>query len=150
MLASNLEVYVVEVYKATQNGEEITCSDLAKRLGLPIRTAIQSVQRIHYQKYLNYTTYQPIKITPKGEKLAKYIISKDLLIDSFLDILQINQNSELEKETMAQCLNHDMLERIEQFVLFVNQHPEIINRYKLYLEHQQKNRILEPVPVEDR
>lgn len=150
MLSSSLEIYLIEIYKSVENQEEVTCSDVAKKLNIPIKKVIQAVQRMHYQKYVQYTTYQPIKITPRGEQLARYLISKDKLLDNFLDILQITQNIDSEKESMQQYLSYDSLKQIEQFVLFVNKHPEITNRYKLFLEKRQQNSILEQIPPEDR
>ncbi|OOB78604.1 MAG: hypothetical protein BEN19_08760 [Epulopiscium sp. Nuni2H_MBin003] len=150
MISTSLEMYLIEIYMQVESDEEITCSDIARSLDVPIKKVIQAAQRLHYQKYIQYTTYQPITMTKKGEKLAKYIISKDKLLDNFLDILQITENTALEKETMGQYLSYEALSQIEQFVTFVNSYPEILNRYKLYLKKNSATSILEPIPEEER
>ncbi len=149
MLSPSLEKYLTAVYLAIQNGEEITCSEIAKKLEVATTKAIQGIQRLHYQKYLNYTTYQPIEMTPKGEQLARHIISKYILIDRFIQILQL-EDMDAERDAMGQLFSDEMLEQLEQFVLFIEQHPEIISRYQVYLGTRQSSRILEPRPSEDR
>ncbi|OON91246.1 MAG: hypothetical protein ATN34_05225 [Epulopiscium sp. Nele67-Bin002] len=149
MLSPSLEKYLIEVHMSIQNGEEVTCSEIAKKLNVTTTKTIQGIQRLHYQKYLHYTTYQPIEMTERGEQLAKYIIPKYMLIDRFLDMLQL-EDMQADRDAMAQLFSDDMLEHIEQFVLFVEQYPEIINRYQLYLNNRQSSRILATKPDEDR
>jgi len=149
MISISLQAYLVEIYKMKEENIEISCLKIAKKMNIPIKKSIQAAQRLHYQNYIQYTTYQPIQITPRGEQMARYIISKNRLLYNFLDILQITQNIELEKESMQQCFSDSALNQIEQFVLFINQYPEITNYYKLFLNEQSKMSILEKIPPED-
>ncbi len=150
MLSPSLENYLIVIYEATKRGEEVTCADVAKYVNIPLKKVIPSIQRIHYQKYICYTAYQPIKMTEKGEQLAEFLLSRETLLDEFIKILQLTENIEEEKETMGQYFTIETLERMEKFVLFVNQHPEILNRYKSFLKKPLKTRILEQLPEDER
>lgn len=150
MLSSSLEEYLITIYEINEKEEEIKCNEVAKVLNVPLKKAIQAIQRMHYQKYVVYSPYQPLVITEKGKKEAKYLLSRNQLIDEFLDILQITENIETEKESMRQYLSYQTLEAIEKFVLFNRQYPEVVNRYKIFLKRKPRTRIIEDMPEEDQ
>lgn len=147
MLSSSLEKYLILIYELSMKEEEMKCSELARTLNVPLKKVIQALQRMHYQKYISYTAYQPLTITEKGQQMARFLISRDALIEEFLALIQMNMDEE-EKDTMKQYLSYEALKAIEQFVAFVRQYPEITNRYKLYLKRNQGESILEPLPNE--
>ena len=149
MLSSSLEQYLIHIYKLSEQGQEIKSSELSTELNMPLKKTIQALQRMHFQKYIVYLAYQPIAITDKGKEMAKYLISRDELIDEFLDILQLTDNREEEREGMKQFLSYEALEGIERFVCFVRQYPEIINRYRSYSKRKMRVKILEPLPEEE-
>ncbi|MDA3733918.1 hypothetical protein PBV87_20805 [Niameybacter massiliensis] len=149
MLSSSLEQYLIHIYKLSEQGQEIKSSELSTELNMPLKKTIQALQRMHFQKYIVYLAYQPITITDKGKEMAKYLISRDELIDEFLDILQLTNNREEEREGMKQFLSYEALESVERFVCFVRQYPEIINRYRLYSKRKMRIKILEPLPEEE-
>lgn len=148
VISSSLEQYLIHIYKLSEQGQEIKSSDLSNQLNMPLKKTIQALQRMHFQKYINYLSYQPINITDKGKDMAKYLISRDALIDEFVEILQL-PHSEEEKEGMKQLLSYESLESIERFVCFVRQYPEIINRYRLYNKRKMRQKILESLPREE-
>ncbi|MGL4343950.1 MAG: metal-dependent transcriptional regulator [Cellulosilyticaceae bacterium] len=149
MLSSSLETYLVAMYNMTNEGTELKSSEITRALNVPLKKTIQALQRLHYQKYVVYTPYQPLSITEKGIAMAKYLAARNLVIDEFLDILQIMENRETEKEAMQQYLSQETLQAIERFVIFTKQYPEIVVRYKLFAKRKPKVRLLEELPPED-
>ncbi|MEF9960199.1 MAG: iron dependent repressor, metal binding and dimerization domain protein [Niameybacter sp.] len=149
MLSSSLEQYLIHIYKLSEQGQEIKSSDLSTELSMPLKKTIQALQRMHFQKYIIYLAYQPITITDKGKEMARYLVSRDTLIDEFLDILQLTDHKEEERESLKQFLSYETLESIERFVCFVRQYPEIMNRYRLYNKRKMRCKILEPLPEEE-
>lgn len=129
--------------------EEIKCSELAKAVNVPLKKAIQALQRMHYQKYIVYLAYQPLTITEKGKEMARFLISRDALMEEFISLLQLPDRTEEEKDTIKQYLSPETLECIERFVAFNRQYPEVMNRYKLFCKRKLKNRLLETPPEED-
>lgn len=149
VLSSSLEQYLIHIYQKTKQGTEIKSGELTSELNMPLKKTIQALQRMHYQKYIIYLAYQPITITDKGREMAKYLLSRNELIDEFLEILQITEHKQEESEAMKQYLSKESLECIDRFVCFVKQYPEIINRYKLYNKRKIRTKILEASPEED-
>lgn len=149
VLSSSLEKYLIAIYKLAEKEEEIKSSELAKSLNVPLKKTIQALQRMHYQKYIVYLAYQPLTITDKGKEMARFLISRDALIEEFISILQLPESSEEDKETLKQYLSFETLESIERFVAFIHQYPEVTNRYKLFCKRKLKTRLLEPIPEEE-
>lgn len=150
MLSSSLEKYLVGIYKMAVADKELKSTDISKEINQPLQKTIQALQRMHYQKYIMYSPYQPLKLTEQGKQMAEYLIARESLVEEFLSLLQIKENKELEKETMQQYLSYESLEAIERFVLFNRQYPEITQRYKLLLKRKTTLKLLPPIPENER
>ena len=150
MLSSSLEKYLVGMYKMALADKELKSTDVAKEINQPLQKTIQALQRMHYQKYITYSPYQPIKLTEQGTQMAKYLMAREALVEEFLTLLQINEHKELEKETMQQYLSYESLEAIEKFVLFNRQYPEISQRYNLLMKKKFVTKLLPPIPENER
>jgi Mn-dependent DtxR family transcriptional regulator len=150
MLSPSLEEHLIQIYKMSTQGEELKSSEICKALGVPLKKTIQALQRMHYQKLLLYLPYQPLSLTPKGEDMAKFLISRNKLVDDFLEILQITQNIETEKEMMQNNFSYETLKALERLTVFMHQYPEVLSRYRLFSKRKLKVRILEPLPEEEK
>lgn len=150
MLSSSLEKYLICLYQMLEANKDIKISDLSKKMNQPLQKTIQALQRMHYQKYVVYSTYQPLKMTEQGRKMAKYLIARNTLIDEFFNLLCITKNKEAEKEAAAQYLSYDSLINIERFILFNKTYPEIFERFKLALSMDEEKSILPPIPEEEK
>lgn len=146
MLSSSLEKYLMCIHQMLQTEKEIKSTDIAKQMNQPLQKVIQALQRLHYQKHIVYSAYQPLKLTDKGKSMAEYLSAREALISEFLGLLHIDVGSGGEKDAMEQYLSYDSLEKIEKFVLFNRRYPEISARYALVLKMDQKNRLLPPLP----
>lgn len=149
MLSSSLERYLITIYQMAEKEEEIKCSEISKALNVPLKKTIQAIQRMHYQKYVVYLAYQPLTITEKGKEMARFLISRDGLVEEFISILQLPEIPEEEKETMHQYLSYETLEAMERFVAFIHQYPEVVARYRLFTKRKLKTRLLDPLPEEE-
>ena len=150
MLSSSLEKYLVCIYKHLEEQNELKISELAKEMNQPLQKTIQALQRMHYQKQIVYSTYQPLRITEQGKKMAQYLIARDALIDEFLRLLHIEENAIAEKEAMAQYLSYDSLTKIERFILFNRKYPEITERFDLLLKISPEESLLPPLPSNEK
>lgn len=150
MLSSSLEKYLVCIYKHLENNNELKISELAREMNQPLQKTIQALQRMHYQKQIVYSTYQPLRITEQGKKMAQYLMARDALIDEFFNLLHIEENAATEKEAMAQYLSHDSLTKIERFILFNRKYPEIAERFDLLLTISPEETLLPPLPSNEK
>ncbi len=146
MLSSSLEKCLVCTYQMLESDRELKISDLAKQMNQPLQKTIQALQRMHYQKHVVYSPYQPLKLTEQGKSTAEYLIARDALIDEFLSFLRIEKNFMTEKEAMSQYLSYESLEQIEKFVIFNRQYPEIAERFSLLLKMTPQHTLLPPLP----
>ncbi len=150
MLSSSLEKYLVGIYKLALKEQELKSTDIAKQINQPLQKTIQALQRMHYQKYIVYSPYQPLKLTQLGKQMAEYLVAREGVVEEFLTLLQIEENKELEKESMQQYLSYESLEKIEKFILFNREYPEVVQRYKLMIKKNIKNKLLPPIPDQER
>lgn len=150
MLSSSLEKYLVCIYTHLENKTELKVSDLSREMNQPLSKTIQALQRMHYQKQIIYSTYQPLRITEQGKKMAQYLIARDSLIDEFFKLLHIEEHAELEKEAIAQYLSYDSLKKIERFVLFNRKYPEIAERFELLLQINLEKKLLPEMPIGEK
>lgn len=150
MLSSSLEKYLLCIYKMLQENKELKSMEIAKQMNQPLQKAIQALQRMHYQKQIVYSPYQPLKLTEDGKIMAEYLLARNDLIDAFLEILHIEEHKELEKEAMQQYLSYESLATIEKFVIFHRQYPEITARYEMLLKREPKTRLLPPLPEHEK
>lgn len=149
MLSSSLEKYLVAIYELLETNKELKVGDLSKQMNQSLQKTIQALQRMHYQKHVIYSPYQPIRLTEKGREMAVYLVARQDLINEFLEILHIEKNRDSELEAMVQYLSYDSLEKIEKFVMFNRQYPEIAKRFDLVLQMPPKNILLPPLPSQD-
>ena len=145
MLSQSLEKYLVCMYKMLKDESEMKISDIAKRMNQPLQKTIQALQRMHYQKQVIYSSYQPLKLTDEGKKMAEYLIAREELVSEFMKVLYIEVNFEQEKDLLCQYLSHESLRQIEKFIMFSRQYPEISERFGLFCKVFSENTILPKV-----
>ncbi len=142
MLSPTLEKYLICMYKMLQEGSEMRISDIAKKMNQPLQKTIQALQRMHYQKQIIYSSYQPLKLTDEGKKMAEYLIAREELIGEFLKVLYIDKSFEQERDLLCQYLSNETLRQIEKFIMFSRQYPEVSERFGLFEKIVQENTIL--------
>ncbi|WP_054738518.1 metal-dependent transcriptional regulator [Cellulosilyticum ruminicola] len=150
MLSASLEKYLLCIYERINGDKELKSTEIAREMNQPLQKAVQALQRLHYQKYITYSAYQPLRLTDQGKQVAQYLMARNQLIDEFLNILHIEKNKETEKEAMQQYLSYDSLKTIEKFVIFNKQYPEIMQRYEMILKREPIVYLLPELPSSDK
>lgn len=142
MLSPTLEKYLICMYRMLQEESEMKISDIAKKMNQPLQKTIQALQRMHYQKQIIYSSYQPLKVTDEGKKMAEYLIAREELVSEFLKMLYIDRNFEQEKDLLCQYLSYESLGQIEKFIMFARQYPEVTERFGMFEKIVPQNTIL--------
>ena len=146
MLSSSLEDYLEIICRMQLEKGEVKSLEIAQELKVPLSRVVQAIQRLHYQRFLIYSPYKPIELTPKGEQMGLYLTGRNNLIKEFLEFLEVEENFESELKAMQQYLSHPSLETIEKFVLFTRQYPEVSNRYKMFSKKVPTGALLPKLP----
>jgi DtxR family Mn-dependent transcriptional regulator len=59
VLSSSLEEFLITIYKMSEERTELKSTEVARTIDAPLQKTIQALQRMHYQKYIIYSPYQP-------------------------------------------------------------------------------------------
>jgi DtxR family Mn-dependent transcriptional regulator len=78
------ENYLKALHSLANDNNEISVSELSKRLEISSPTANNMVHKLHKKGWVVYEKYKPIKLTSKGKREAGLIIRKHRLTEMFL------------------------------------------------------------------
>mgnify|MGYP006266368691 CR=1 FL=1 len=78
------ENYLKTLYHIEAKNEEVTITDLSRRLKVSMPSVNSMVKRLHLKKLLVYRKYRPLVLTESGRKAALAIIRKHRLVEMFL------------------------------------------------------------------
>ncbi len=137
------EDYLEAMYKLQQKGKMVRVRDLAKMLGVKPPTVIEELKHLSQQGYIEYKKREYIKLTEKGERIAKAILRRHKILREFLkEILMVPEEvAEEDACYMEHGLHEITLNRIEKFLEFINKHFKLkgkmvfLERLKYYYEH---------------
>lgn len=137
------EDYLEAMYKLQKEGKIVRVHDLAKMLEVKPPSVIEELKRLSRYGYIQYEERNYIKLTEKGEKIAKAILRKHESLRKFLrEILMVpDEIAERDACFMEHGLHETTLNRIEKFLEFIESHYKLKNkmvfleRLKYYYEH---------------
>lgn len=78
------ENYLKTLYHLESNSEEVTITELSRRLHVSMPSVNSMVKRLHLKKLLIYRKYKPLVLTDTGRQEALAIIRKHRLVEMFL------------------------------------------------------------------
>lgn len=111
------EDYVEMIDELIRERGEARLTELAKRFGVSNVTAHKIVARLDREKLLRVEPYQPIRLTPSGERLAKLSRQRHEVVYNFLLSIGV---PEIEARVDAEGIEHhvspETLSRFEEFV----------------------------------
>ena len=114
-----IENFVKAIYKNDQNDINNTKpGNIAKILGISNAAATDMAKKLALKNLLNYTKYQPLKLTKQGEKMALNIIRKHRLWEAFLHKTFDMSLHDIHRE--AELLEHEtsdfLVEKISEYL----------------------------------
>lgn len=87
MITESVEEYLEAIYRLGERGEAATTTSVANKLKVAPASATQMLKKLAKQRYLKYTPYRGVYLTPKGKKIGKEILRKHRVMEKFLSIL---------------------------------------------------------------
>ena len=78
------ENYLKAMYLLANKDDEVSLSDLSKKLEVSSPTANSMVKNMHQKELVRYEKYKPILITKMGKLKAAYVIRKHRLTEMYL------------------------------------------------------------------
>ena len=131
-LSSGLEDYIEAIYIADINKTQLKGAELARNLNISRASVSEALSKLASRGLINYESYGDITLTDKGRKEAVNVYHKHNVLKEFFEkILFVNPN---EAENIGCKIEHvvskNVLEKIRQFTLYVERHPEITENFK--------------------
>ena len=124
-LSASLEDYLEAIYYILLEKNAVRAKDIAARLKVSNASVTGALRVLGKRNYLNYTPYDVITFTPKGEKVAKKIaLRHEVLRDFLVRVLAVKYE---EADEAACRLEHGMSEgiadRLVSFIEFIDSCP---------------------------
>ncbi|PXY37020.1 transcriptional regulator [Prauserella sp. PE36] len=82
--SSSIEDYVRAIYGLVERGEPVTNTSLAARLEVSPSSASGMVTKLSQQGLVAHVPYRGIELTPAGRQLARSVLRRHRLIESYL------------------------------------------------------------------
>jgi Mn-dependent DtxR family transcriptional regulator len=120
---TRVEDYLEVVYDLVKTKGYAGTTDIAERLDVKTPSVTNMLQRLDGMGLIVYERYRGLRLTDKGEDMARFIQQKHITIIKFLQILGVGEkNARLDAEGIEHHVHKDTLNRMESFVDFVSKH----------------------------
>src|SRR5208282_2597946 len=118
------EDYLEVVYDLIQKKGYARSVDIADLLGVRPASVTVMLQRLHAKGFIVYERYRGLTLTSSGERLARSVQQRHLVILKFLRILGIEEKiAKADAEGIEHHVHKATIDRFSSFVDFAVQHP---------------------------
>ncbi len=83
-ISENIEEYLETIYKKSLINNIAKTTEISKDLDIAPGSVTQMLKKLEEEGYVNYYQYKGVQLTDKGFKIAKGIVRKHRLIETFL------------------------------------------------------------------
>lgn len=93
-LSKSTEDYLETIYNLLNHDDEATVKSIANYLSVSLPAVTSALKSLHDKGYVIYKSYEPVKLTKDGEKIAKDMIKRHIVLRDFLhDVLKLDEFS---------------------------------------------------------
>ena len=125
-ISENVEEYLETIYKKSLKDNMAKTTEISKDLDIAPGSVTQMLKKLEEEGYVNYYQYKGVKLTDKGYKIARSIVRKHRLLETFLyEILGINIEDLHEQAcAMEHSLSDETKRKICQLLNYPDQCPD--------------------------
>lgn len=132
MLSPSLEDYLEELYRLKKNNKDIKLKYVADYLQVSMPSVVNGFRRLDKLGYIYYRPYQEIKVTAKGERKGKFLVTRNRILRDFIKAINSDCDAEKEAEAMEHYLSISTIKQIEKIVSYFNDNKEVLNEVVNY------------------
>lgn len=105
-ISKSNEDYLETIYNLLDRHEEASVKSIATYMNVSLPAVTGALKTLHEKGYVLYKSYEPVKLTKEGQKIAKEIIKRHITIRTFLHtVLKLN---DIDADSEACALEHAM------------------------------------------
>jgi len=135
-LSESEESYVETIHSLIREHGYARVSDIAETLNVKPPSVTSMLQKLDEQKFVNYTRYRGVILTPKGKSLAATLERRHKALKQFLIMIGVREKT-AEKDAceIEHKVNRETVEKLAKFVDFVQsapQTPPFLEHFKDY------------------
>lgn len=119
VLSSSMEDYIEMIYRLLCKSNEVRVNDLSESLNVQPPSTTKMIKRLSKEGYVLYEKYGLIKLTKKGNDIGSYLLKRHKIVESFLEIIGINNNLLEQTEKLEHDINEDTLCKISELIDFL-------------------------------
>lgn len=108
MISSSLEEYLKTIYVLKKQGQDIKVTTIANRMNCTKPSVNKAIKNLKANEMLEYEAYGEIRLTNKGEALAKKVLEAYDIVYVFLtEILEIPKEEAKEEAIRLKAVMND-------------------------------------------
>ncbi len=125
VLTASLEDYLEAIYGIVQKKKAARATDISEQLGVSRPSVTGALHSLSEKNLINYAPYDIITLTVDGEKAAKDVLRRHMVLQEFfVEVLGVNSKNAADSACkMEHAVSKIILERLTQFVEFTKVCP---------------------------
>lgn len=138
-LTASMEDYLEMIYRLSINTGFTRIHELSDALNVQPPSATKMVQKMSELDLLKYEKYGVIMLKENGRNIGEGLLKRHKIIEQFFRIIGVPEENILqETEKMEHTICDKTVNRLFDFVGFMNDNPDILLRYKNYINLNKK------------
>ena len=130
-----LEDYLEAIYHLIHDKGYASTVDISDRLEVKPPTVSNMVQKLAKRGYLVHEPYRGMRLTEKGEKIAKSVISRHSIVSEFLSMIGVEDRVAYEDtEGIEHHVQPITIYKLERVVEFLKKNPNYLRALREYTE----------------
>jgi len=130
------EDYLEMIYVLIKEKGYATTIDIASHLHVKSPAVTAMMKRLDEDGFVAYEKYRGVKLTTKGERIAKFIIKRHRIISKFLRMLGVDRETvQKDIEAIEHVIDEETMSCISQFLKFAEENREWIEKYPPFREN---------------
>ncbi len=121
-ISENIEEYLETIYKKSLNGNMAKTTEISKDLNIAPGSVTQMLKKLEEEGYVEYYQYKGVKLTQKGYNIAKEIVRKHRLIETFLYNTLGLELEDLHEQACA--MEHSLSDEAERKLCQLLEYPD--------------------------
>jgi DtxR family transcriptional regulator, Mn-dependent transcriptional regulator len=120
-LTSTLEDYLAAIFRLAGKNGEARSNAIASELGVSRSSVTTALKSLAARGLIEYKSYNPISLTPRGQEMGKCIAHRNLILNEFFqEVLQLP--GEVAQSTACRvehAVSDDVVLQLGRFILFL-------------------------------